>query len=53
MPTIRRIANGRAARFLMFGLIALAMAGCSKCDVPGWRHDDAAPQSCHDGPSLQ
>jgi hypothetical protein len=48
MPTLRRIANGHAARFLMFGLFALALAGCSKCDMPAWRHEGAAPQSCHD-----
>jgi len=48
MPTIRRIANGNSARFLMLGLVALALAGCSKCDMPVWRHESAAPQSCHD-----
>lgn len=48
MPTIRRIANAHSARFLMFGLVALALAGCSKCDMPVWRHESAAPQSCHD-----
>ena len=48
MPIIRRIADSRSARFLMLALVALALAGCSKCDVPVWRHDSAAPQSCHD-----
>jgi hypothetical protein len=32
----------------MLALVALALAGCSKCDMPVWRHDSAAPQSCHD-----
>ncbi|MGC1357853.1 MAG: hypothetical protein WA851_19060 [Xanthobacteraceae bacterium] len=48
MPIIRRIADGRSERFLMLALVALALAGCSKCDVPVWRHDSDAPQSCHD-----
>jgi hypothetical protein len=48
MPILRRIANGQLARFLMLGLVAVALAGCSKCDMPVWRHDSAAPQSCHD-----
>jgi hypothetical protein len=47
MPIITRMANGRSPRFLMLALVALAMAGCSKCDMPVWRHD-TAPQSCHD-----
>jgi hypothetical protein len=53
MPTIRRIANGHAARFLMFGLVTLALAGCSKCEMPAWRHEGAAPQSCHDEAPAQ
>jgi hypothetical protein len=53
MPTIRRIASIYAARFLMFGLVALALADCSKCDMPGWRHEGAAPQSCHEGAPPQ
>jgi hypothetical protein len=48
MPIIRCIADGRSARFFMLALVALALAGCSKCDMPVWRHDSAAPQSCHD-----
>ena len=48
MPTLRRIASVHSVRFLMFGLVALALAGCSKCDMPVWRHEGAAPQSCHD-----
>jgi hypothetical protein len=48
MPTLKRISTGHSARFLVLGLVALALAGCSKCDLPGWRRDDA-PQSCHDG----
>jgi hypothetical protein len=48
MPTIRLIANSRAARFLICALFAVALAGCSKCDVPAWWHGSAPPQSCHD-----
>jgi hypothetical protein len=31
----------------------LALAGCSKCDVPNLLPRQAGPQSCHDGPSPQ
>jgi hypothetical protein len=48
MPTIKRLANGRFAGLLMSALLSLALAGCSKCDVPTWWHGNPAPQSCHD-----
>jgi hypothetical protein len=53
MPTPRRIAGDRSVRVLLLALVALALAGCSKCDMPVWRHDSAPPQSCHDEPALQ
>jgi hypothetical protein len=52
MPIIRRMTTGHATRLLTLALIALALAGCSKCDVPVWRHD-SAPQSCHDEAPLR
>lgn len=53
MPTVRSIAGERSARLLLLALFALALAGCSKCDVPVWRHDSTPPQSCHDEPAVQ
>ena len=38
------IADSRSARFLMLGALAVLL----EVDVPVWRHDSAAPQSCHD-----
>jgi hypothetical protein len=33
--------------------LGLALGACSKCDVPTWQPNRAAPQSCHDGPAAQ
>ena len=33
--------------------LALALAACSKCDVPNLLPHQAGPQSCHDGPPPQ
>jgi hypothetical protein len=34
--------------------LAQALAACSKCDMPTWRHDTpAAPQSCHDDAAVK
>jgi hypothetical protein len=50
MRTIRRAFGGRAFQLLAIAAFGLALAACSKCDVPTWRHDSpATPQSCHDG----
>jgi hypothetical protein len=52
MLTIRHALGGRSFQLLAVAAFALALAACSKCDVPTWRHDSpAAPQSCHDGPA--
>jgi len=53
MPIVRRIASDLSAKLLLLALFALALAGCSKCDMPVWRHDSAPPQSCHDEPAPQ
>jgi len=31
----------------------LALAACSKCDVPNLAPNQAAPHACHDGPPPQ
>jgi hypothetical protein len=52
MRTIQRAAGARSFRLFAIAAFGLALAACSKCDVPNWRHDSpAAPQSCHDGPA--
>jgi len=52
MRTIKHTIGGRGFRLLAIAAFGLALAACSKCDVPGWRHDSPpAPQSCHDGPA--
>jgi hypothetical protein len=52
MLTIKHALGGRSFQLLAIAAFALALAACSKCDVPTWRHDSpAAPQSCHDGPA--
>lgn len=54
MAKIARTAGDRIMRLLMLVGFGLALAACSKCDVPFWRHDSpAAPQSCHDDAPLR
>jgi hypothetical protein len=52
MSNAARIAADRLLRLLMLVGFGLALAACSKCDMPTWRHD-TAPQSCHDDPPAQ
>ena len=54
---VTHMARSRVARPLgvlvaILGL-ALALAACSKCDVPNLLPRQAGPQSCHDGPPPQ
>jgi hypothetical protein len=51
--TIMRTAGRRSLRLLAIAAFGLALAACSKCDMPTWRHDAPAPQSCHDGPDVK
>jgi hypothetical protein len=54
MRTIKRTAGGRGLQLIAIVAFGFALAACSKCDVPTWRHDTApAPQSCHDGPDAK
>jgi hypothetical protein len=40
----------RLAVALAFGLM---LGACSKCDVPAWMPNPAAPHACHNGPDPQ
>jgi hypothetical protein len=41
-------------RLVIAGAVALALAGCSKCDIPNWNRNAApAPQSCHDDSGVK
>jgi hypothetical protein len=52
MTTTARTAGRRGLRLLAIAAFGLALAACSKCDMPTWHQDSApAPQSCHDGPA--
>ncbi|HEX3939704.1 MAG TPA: hypothetical protein VHX43_19565 [Xanthobacteraceae bacterium] len=54
---VARHASRRGSRFVLLLLaltgFGLALAGCSKCDVPNLLPHQAGPQSCHDGPDPQ
>jgi hypothetical protein len=47
-----RRARGIAVLGLVFSL-GLALGACSKCDVPAWLPNPAAPHTCHAGPPAQ
>ncbi|HYA05807.1 MAG TPA: hypothetical protein VEF90_07945 [Xanthobacteraceae bacterium] len=47
-----RVARPLGVLVAILGL-ALALAACSKCDVPNLLPHQAGPQSCHDGPPPQ
>jgi hypothetical protein len=48
---VRRLFCRLLAAFLAAG-IGLALAACSKCDVPTWRHNPA-PGACHDSGAVK
>jgi hypothetical protein len=51
MRSFARLAGDRLVRLALVAAFGLALAACSKCDVPVWRHDTVPnPQSCHDDP---
>lgn len=43
----------RVALLIAVSALGLALAACSKCDVPNLLPHQAGPQSCHDGPDPQ
>jgi hypothetical protein len=52
MRIMARTAGRPSLRLFAVAAFGLALAACSKCDMPTWHHDSApAPQSCHDGPA--
>jgi hypothetical protein len=54
MRKIGQIAGEQVLRLMVVGSVALALAACSKCDVPIWHRDSApAPQSCHDDTGVK
>jgi hypothetical protein len=46
------IVGVRSIRLLVIAGFALALAACSKCDVPVWQPNHA-PQSCHDDAAVK
>ena len=52
-PRAERGASRRIALLLALAGLGLALANCTKCDVPNLLPHQAGPQSCHDGPEPQ
>jgi hypothetical protein len=49
-----KVTGRQASRLVIAGCVAVALAGCSKCDIPTWHRDAApAPQSCHDDSGVK
>jgi hypothetical protein len=53
VQNIGHLARQRGMRLLFALGLGLALGACSKCDVPNWLPNPAAPHTCHDGPSPQ
>jgi hypothetical protein len=49
----RRHATPRVMPLLIALGFGLALGACSKCDVPTWMPNPAAPHACHNGPDPQ
>jgi hypothetical protein len=46
-------ATQRFTRLLIALCFGLVLGACSKCDVPTWMPNPAAPHACHNGPDPQ
>jgi len=56
MSTVLRFAVGRARCFVVIAVASVALAACTKCDVPTpWQHGDAGsvPLACHSDAPVQ
>jgi hypothetical protein len=53
VPSIGCLATQRMMRLVIALSFGLMLGACSKCDVPTWMPNPAAPHSCHNGPDPQ
>ena len=56
MSRVLRFAAGRARCLMVIAAASVALAACTKCDVPTpWQHGDAgsAPLACHSDAPVQ
>jgi hypothetical protein len=51
--SIRCLATQRLVRLAIALSCGLTLGACSKCDVPTWMPNPAAPHACHNGPDPQ